>query len=161
MSDQDKRTFHFVHGEAFDEDWRNWLDNPPVDWMPPLGATKVYTQTLDMMTPEQGMFAMRFDGWIGEAGLHVHVRVVILYTAPDTIIRDIYWKRRKWWQFWRPKHWVYSQEDDKYKHRIYSKKLVGSYVVPWGALYRMEEFMVDPTYPQNKNGKTHNPGDVG
>lgn len=146
-----------LDADAFEDEWRNWIDNPPVDWAPPEGATRILTQTLDMR--ERGNFVMRFDAWMGDAGIHVHTRVVMLAVVPGTVIREAWVRKRKRrWMLWRkPEYVLVDREEIVIERRIISKHVVGSFVVPWGAWNMMEDDRLDPDFPKKPNGKGGDP----
>lgn len=146
-----------LSAEAFEDEWRNWLDNPPVDWAPPKDATRILTQTLDMR--RDGNFIIRFDAWMGDAGIHSHARVVMLAPVPATVIYLGYVHvRRPRWAFWKKKEWVLIKEEEQViERRIISKHVVGSFVIPWGAWSKMEEYRLDPNFPTKPNGKGGDP----
>jgi len=143
--------------DAFEDEWRAWLENPPVDWTPPRGATKILTNTLDMR--EEGNFVVRFDAWQGEAGIHIHARVVMLTVVPADLITVAYIRRRSpWWAFWRrPKFHFYGKRESVIDRRVVSKNIVASFVIPWGIWSAMESDRLDPSFPEKPNGKGGDP----
>lgn len=159
MSENEERKPEFLEldADAFEDNWRNWIDNPPVDWSPPKNATKILTQTLDMR--EQGNFIMRFDAWQGESGIHVHTRVVVFYPVPSTLIEAFFrFKRRPWWAFWKKPDAEYiNHQESMVQRRIISKHLVGSFVIPWGVWQSFEAQRLDPDFPTKPNGKGGDP----
>lgn len=146
-----------IEMEAFEDEWREWLENPPVDWAPPRGATRILTSTLDMR--KEGQFIMRFDAWQGEAGIHVHGRVVMLTVVPATLMTVAYVRRRKpWWALWKKREFhLYDTRESVIDRRIVSKNIVGSFVIPWGVWSAMESDRLDPAFPKKPNGKGGDP----
>lgn len=142
---------------AFEEEWRAWIDDPPVDWRPPPNATRILTQTLDMR--EAGQFVMRFDAWMGEAGIHVHARVVMLSVAPAYATDRFFALRREpWYAFWKKREYVLVDFQEKVIDRkILSKSIVGSFVLPWSIWSHMESDRLDPDFPKKPNGKGGKP----
>jgi hypothetical protein len=141
-----------LNAEAFEKNWMDWLDDPPVDWSPPKGANKVYTSTLDMR--DRGGFVMRYDAWVGEQGIHVHTRVVCIVPYPVRHIHHGYAKtRRPAWAFWRKPIWHKVHEEITHTTGATSKNIVGSYVIPWSVLTLFEEMRFDPRHPPRPNGK--------
>jgi len=146
-----------LDADAFEDEWRAWLENPPVDWAPPRGATRIFTSTLDMR--KEGDFIMRFDAWQGDAGIHTHARVVILTVAPAYVI-EAHWlaKRDPWWAFWKKKQFVMVGSEEKVVDRkIISKSVVGSFILPWRIWADMEDDKLNPDFPKKPNGKGGDP----
>jgi len=142
---------------AFEEEWRAWIDDPPVDWRPPRNATRILTRTLDMR--ESGQFVMRFDAWMGEAGIHVHTRVVMLSIAPAYVTDRFFVRKRKhWWALWQKRQYVLVDVNEAVVDRkVISKNIVGSFVLPWSIWSDMERQRLDPDFPKKPNGKGGRP----
>ncbi|NIN00501.1 MAG: hypothetical protein GTO24_21185 [candidate division Zixibacteria bacterium] len=146
-----------LDAQAFEQEWIDWLDNPPVGWAPPKGANRIYSATLDMRN--QGGFVMRYDAWVGESGIHVHTRVVTFTIAPGYVVHRGYVRRRRpRWAFWKkPETVLVMQDEEKVDYKIISKHIVGSFVVPWEVWSLFEELRFDPRWPPRPNGKGWKP----
>ena len=150
--DEPMPEYHELSAEAFEDDWRAWLENPPVDWAPPKGTARIYTSTLDMR--KEGQFVVRFDAWIGEAGIHVHARTVMFAIAPVFARFEGYVKKRvPWYAFWKKPVFSLEHAEERVADRkIISKQIVASFVIPWGVWAAMEAGHLKPGYPPKRNG---------
>lgn len=132
-----ERWDHFDDNWAFDENWRQWIDNPPVGWRPP-EKTPLFWHVIDHS--DKDGWIMRLDAWIGAEGLHMHFRWVVLLAVPDK--RDL-------------DAWVEAgSPPDKVPPPVwtFSKKAVAGFVIPWPSMGFFEDTLVDPDKGDD-NGK--------
>lgn len=128
---------HFDDHWAFDENWRKWIDDPPVGWRPP-EKVPLFWRVVDR-THLDG-WAVRMDAWLGAEGLHFHFRWVILLHIPDKTTLDA------WITAGRP--------EDSVPEPTWSltRKGVAGFVVRWMDLVLMEDLFLDPDQ-EGDNGK--------
>jgi hypothetical protein len=120
-----------MDSDSFDDDWRDWIDNPPLNWSPPLDATLIWTTTFDSRTMrdpnlDNFFYIVRADAWPSKDGLAMHFRTVHVFLLP-----------------------VEGTE----KWRAYFKKSVTSFVIAWHELATLREWFIDPSNPHKPNGK--------
>lgn len=140
-----------MDGFTFDDDNKNWIDNPPLDWTPPKDAGPIYSHIHDSriikmpdgtiyeknreeLIAEQGFYAIRIDAWKGKSGVHFHFRSYHVHIVPNP----------------RAQGGV----------KAYSKKEVTGIVIPWSIMGALQEIENNPKkYPPltKSNGKGMKP----
>ena len=122
---------------AFDEHWRDWIDNPPVGWRPPKDKPlfwKVFGRI------KQDGWTVRIDAWIDAQGIHIHFRWVVVVAIPDQAEHEL---------------WIASDQDPEYQPTRYfhiAKRGVAGIVVNWFEMVMMEHQITDDLDPST-NGK--------
>lgn len=124
--------FRWIDGASFEDEWRDWLENPPLNWSPPEGATIIWTNTYDSRTQRDPnidgwFYVTRLDAWPSKAGLSMHFRQVFVFAVPD--------------------------KDDPEVLRAHYRSTVTSYVIAWKELGHLREWLIDPSNPKKPNGK--------
>jgi len=128
---------YFEDHWAFDENWRDWLDDPPVGWRPPEN-TPLFWRVVDMT--ERDGWVVRLDVWMGAEGIHMHFRWVLLMQVPDKAELDAW-------------HLAGSPVDKLPKPTyVFTKKAVAGFVIRWFEMGLLQDIMLDPD-KRDDNGK--------
>ena len=128
---------HFEDHWSFDENWRKWIDDPPVGWRPPKGVP-VFWRVVDLSSKDG--WIIRLDAWMGAEGLHMHFRWVILLHLPDRESLDEWLDAGSPTDKIPPPAWTVT------------RKAVAGFVIPWSDLGWMEDDLLSPG-KGGKNGK--------
>jgi hypothetical protein len=122
---------------AFDEEMRNWIDDPPVGWRPPENKPLLW-RVVDYLDTHG--WAIRLDAWIDAMGIHMHFRWIVRVFIPDK------YEHQQWIDAGQPK------DQTPKPQWVISKRGVGGFVVNWFELVMFESHVTD-YQDDESNGK--------